>query len=183
MVAHPHVRFLAEDIWGTPDDGNRYEVIDGELFVTPPPVVAHQYPSSELHGSIWRHLKDHPIGIIFSAPIGVVLGRHDGVQPDLVYVANEHRDIIAERGVEGAPDLVAEILSPSTRSRDRGIKLRAYAAAGVPHYRIVDPRRRTLDAHRLGEQGYGRPTTFRAGATFEPDLFPGLAIQIDTLFI
>jgi Uma2 family endonuclease len=183
MVAHPHVRFLAEDIWDTPDDGNRYEVIDGELYVTPPPLVLHQHASSELHGPVWRYLKDHPVGIIFAAPIGVILDAGGGVQPDLVYVANEHRAIIGERGIEGSPDLVVEILSPSTQSRDRGIKFRRYAAAGVAHYWIVDPHTRTLEAYRLGETGYGQPASYGPGTVFEPDLFPGLSIEIDSLFV
>jgi Uma2 family endonuclease len=183
MVARPHVRFLATDIWDTPDDGNRYEVIDGELYVTPPPVVAHQYPSGQLYGSIWSYLQTHPTGLLFSAPIGVILGINGGVQPDLVYVANEHRAIITDQGIEGAPDLVVEILSPSTQSRDRGIKFRGYAAAGVTHYWIVDPRQRTLETYRLGDEGYGQPTIYRDDAVFQPDLFPGLAIQIGSLFI
>jgi len=183
MVAHPHVRFLAEDIWDTPDDGKRYEVIDGQLFVTPPPVVMHQRSSGNVYYYLRVYLATHPIGEVFNAPIGLVLDDENGLQPDLVYVANEHRSIIAERGIEGVPDLVAEILSPSTRARDRGIKLRRYAAAGVPHYWIVDPRRRTLEAHRLGEAGYGRPTVYRSGEVFTPELFPGLEIPIDALFV
>jgi Uma2 family endonuclease len=183
MVARPHVRFLAEDIWDTPEDGNRYEVIDGDLYMTPPPVVAHQFSSGELHIHIGSYLREHPLGIIFSAPIGLRLDDENGLQPDLVYVSNERRSIITERGIEGVPDLVVEILSPSTRSRDRGIKLRRYAAAGVPHYWIVDPRRRTLEAHEIGEDGYGQPTVYRAGASFHPTLLPGLEIPIDVLFI
>jgi Uma2 family endonuclease len=183
MVAHPHVRFLADDIWDTPDDGNRYEVIDGRLFVTPLPLVAHQYASGELHTYIGSYLRERPLGIIVSTPIGVRLDDGNGIQPDLVYVANEHRAIITERGIEGVPDLVVEVLSPSTRARDRGIKLRRYAAAGVPHYWIVDPRRRTLEALELGEEGYGRPANYRSGDVFRPALFPGLEIPIDALFI
>lgn len=183
MVAHPHVRFLAEDIWDTPDDGNRYEVIDGELFVTPPPVYAHQYASGELHITIGSYLREHPLGIIVSAPVGLVLDAGNGIQPDLIYVSNERRSIITERGIEGVPDLVVEILSPSTRSRDRGVKQRRYAAAGIPHYWILDPRRRTLEALELGEEGYGRPAVYRPGAVFRPALFPGLEIPIDALFV
>src|SRR5690348_14626955 len=183
MVARSRVRFPATDIWDTPDDGNRYEVIDGELYVTPPPIVAHQYPSGQLYGSIWSYLQTHPNGLLFSAPIGVILGEHGGFQPDLVYVSNEHRAIITDQGIEGAPDLVVEILSPSTQSRDRGIKFRGYAAAGVIHYWIVDPRQRTLEAYRLSDAGYGEPVIYGSDAVFRPDVFPGLEIQISRLFI
>jgi Uma2 family endonuclease len=182
MVANRKARFLAEDIWDTPEDGNRYEVIDGELYVAPPPVREHQHASSELQGTIWSYLRTNPIGVIYAAPFGVILTGLSGVQPDLVYVSNERRGILTDQGVSGAPDLVIEILSPSTRSRDRGIKLRAYEAAGVPYYWIADPRARTLEERVLGEDGYGTPTVYRVGDTFQPALFPGLAIEVARLW-
>jgi Uma2 family endonuclease len=183
MAVPARVRFLPDDIWDTPEDGNRYEVIDGELYVTPPPIEPHQNVSSVLHSLLGPYIREHKLGKFYSAPIGVVLpGGSSGVQPDLVYVANERRDIIVRRGIEGAPDLVVEILSPSTRARDRGIKMRAYATAGVPHYWILDPRTRSLEPYRLGEQGYERQGTYGPGTTFRPDLFPGLEIPIDDLW-
>lgn len=182
MVANRKARFLAEDIWDSPDDGNRYEVIDGELYVSPPPVREHQHASSELHGTIWSYLRDNPIGRVYHAPFGVILSGLNGVQPDLVYVSNERRAILTDQGVSGAPDLVVEILSPSTRSRDLGIKLRAYQAAGVPNYWVADPRARTLAERVLGEDGYGPPTVYRVGETFQPALFPGLSIEVARLW-
>jgi Uma2 family endonuclease len=182
MVANRRARFLAEDIWDSPEDGNRYEVIDGELYVSPPPVREHQHTSGQLYGTIWSYLQTHPIGLIYHAPFGVILSGPSGVQPDLVYVSNERQDILTVQGVSGAPDLVIEILSPSTRSRDRGIKLRAYEAAGVPNYWIADPRARTLEERVLGEDGYGQPTIYRVGETFQPALFPGLSIEVAGLW-
>jgi len=183
MAVPVRVRFLPDDIWDTPEDGNRYEVIDGELYVTPPPVERHQNASSVLHVFLGRYVWEHKLGKLYSAPIGVVLpGGGSGVQPDLVFVSNEHRKIIVERGIEGAPDLVVEIFSPSTRARDRGIKMRAYAAAGVLHYWMLDPRTRSLEPHRLGDQGYERQGTFGPGSIFQPELFPGLDIPIDDLW-
>src|SRR5581483_914706 len=124
MAAPAKVRFLATDIWDTPDDGKRYEVIDGKLFVTPPPVVQHQRGAGNLYGFLWSYLQRNSIGRVFFAPIGVILDEEDGLQPDLVYVAREREAIITERSIDGAPDLVVEVLSPSTRARDRGIKMR-----------------------------------------------------------
>jgi Uma2 family endonuclease len=178
MVANSKARFLAEDIWDTPDDGNRYEVIDGELYVSPPPVREHQHASGELQYRIRHYLEDHPIGLLYAAPFGVILTGVNGVQPDLVYVSNERRAVLTHQGISGAPDLVVEILSPSTRTRDRGIKLRAYAAAEVPHYWIADPRARTVEERVLGKDGYGPPTIYRVGETFQPTLFPGLTIEV-----
>ena len=182
MVANPKARFLAEDIWDTPEDGNRYEVVDGELYVAPPPNRGHQHVSFELSYRIRHYLEEHPIGVAYAAPFGVILSGLSGVQPDLVYVSNERRAILTDQGVNGAPDLVVEILSPSTRSRDRGIKLRAYEAAGVPCYWIVDPRARTLEERVLGADGYGPPTVYRVGDRFQPAVFPGLVIEVARLW-
>src|SRR3954454_16116707 len=171
MVTHPKARFLAEDIWDSPDDGNRYEVIDGELYVSPPPNREHQHASGQLQGTIWSYLQTNPIGTLYSAPFGVLLGGaggRGGVQPDLVYILNERQEILTDQGADGAPDLVVEILSPSTRTRDRGIKLRQYEAAGVRYYWIADPRTHTLEERVLGDDGYGPPTVYGIDDTFRP---------------
>lgn len=182
MVVRATVRFKAADIWDTPDDGNRYEVIDGELFVTPPPNWGHQRGLSRLQFLVSRHVFERELGEVVSAPVGVVLDDENGVQPDLVYVSRERLHVITEKGIVGAPDLVVEVLSPRTRSRDRGIKKRRYAAAGIPHYWMLDPRSRALETYRLGPNGYEQTGTYRPGETFRPDLFPGLEIRVDDLW-
>ena len=133
MALPRRIRFKADDIWDTPDDGKRYEVIDGQLYVTPPPVTEHQGASSVLFGYIGLYVRERQLGKVYSAPVGVVLDDENGVQPDLVYISRERLHILSRRGIEGAPDLVVEIPSLSTRARDRGIKLRRYAAGGVLH--------------------------------------------------
>ncbi len=182
MVVRRAARYRAEDIWDTPDDGNRYEVIDGDLYMTPPPVVVHQRAGGTIYFYLRQYLVLHPIGEIFMAPIGVELDGENGIQPDVIYVSNEQRHLISERGIEGAPDLVVEVLSPSTQARDRGIKQRRYAAAGVPHYWIVVPRTRTLEEHVLIDGGYELRGTHGPGSVFPPELFPGLEILIDALW-
>ena len=117
-----------------------------------------------------------------TAPVAVVLDEENGVEPDIVFVSQERLGIITEKGVMGAPDLVVEVLSPSTESRDRGIKMRRYAAAGVPHYWLLDYRRRRLEAYRLGAQGYELTGTYGPGDTFRPELFQDLGIPIDDLW-
>jgi Uma2 family endonuclease len=181
MAAHG-VRFKAEDIWDAPDDGKIYEVINGELYVSPAPSWWHQLAVGNLYAILWHFIRSHDLGKIVPAPLGVMLDPDDGVEPDLVYVARERMHIVNDRGIEGAPDLVVEVLSPSTRSRDQGIKLRRYAAAGVPHYWTLDPEARVLQAHRLGEQGYELIGTFGPATIFSPELFPGLEIPIDDLW-
>lgn len=112
----------------------------------------------------------------------MVLDPETGVQPDLVYVAQARAGIISERGIEGAPDLVVEVLSPSTRARDLGIKLRRYARAGIPHYWVVDPLARTLVAHERHAGAYMAAAPLEGSATFRPTLFPGLEIPLDPLW-
>ncbi|HLH22141.1 MAG TPA: Uma2 family endonuclease [Chloroflexota bacterium] len=182
MAVRRGVQFLATDIWDTPDDGKRYEVIDGELYVTPPPKWGHQRGLSKLHIHLGGWVYGNGLGEIVEAPVGVVLDEHNGVQPDLIYISRERLGIISERGVEGAPDLLVEVLSPSTLARDRGVKMRRYAAAGVPHYWQLDPGSETLEAYRLTEQGYELAGRYDPGSVFRPELFPGLEIPIDDLW-
>ena len=160
MAVRRGVRFKADDIWDTPDDGKRYEVIDGGMYVTPPPVWQHQYGSDTLFGYLWQYIHPRRLGRIVTAPVGVVLDDENGLQPDLV----------------------VEVLSPSTRSRDRGIKMRRYAAAGIPHYWILDPRTRALEAYELAGHAYELTGSHGPGTIFRPALFPGLEISIDDLW-
>ena len=182
MAMHHRVQLLAEDIWDTPDDENRYEVIDGELYVTPPPSLAHQHVVTVLSRRLGSFIEEHRLGALFVAPIGVILERGIGVQPDIVFVSRERSGILSERGLEGAPTLAVEVLSPSTSRRDRGIKMRRYAAAGVEHYWMIDPRIRTLEAYELGSDGYVPIATLGGDESFRPTLFPGLAIMLSDLW-
>lgn len=182
MAAGRGVRFKAGDIWDAPDDEYRYEVVDGELYMAPAPGWAHQRALGRLYLRIGEWVYRHGLGEAVQAPIGVVLDEETAVQPDLVYVSRERTALISERGVEGAPDLVVEVLSPRTQARDRGIKMRRYAAAGIPHYWILDPVARALETSRLGEHGYERSGVPAPGGTFRPELFPGLDISIDDLW-
>jgi Uma2 family endonuclease len=182
MTLGVRVRFKADDIWDVPEDGKRYEVIDGDLYMTTAPDLDHQRPSGAILSLVWSYLRAHPIGEIFSAPVGLILDEENGLQPDLVYVSRERAGILTRRGIRGVPDLVVEILSPSTEARDRGVKLRRYASAGVLHYWIVDPTTHTIEARHLAEHGYVLSATYGPGDLFQPSLFPGLEIPIDDLW-
>jgi Uma2 family endonuclease len=182
MAVRRGVRYAADYIWESPDDDNRYEVIDGELFGSPPPVWEHQFSSGKLFLHVGQHVYRFGLGKVVSAPVGVVLDEGAGLQPDLVYVSKERADIITARGIEGVPDLVVEILSPSTRARDLGAKLERFARAGVPHYWIADPRTRTLEARELVRGSYEVTGIYGPGDIFRPALFPGLEIPIDHLW-
>ena len=149
----------------------------------PPPAWGHQRAVSTLFGHLWSYVYPRRLGEIVTAPVAVVLDDENGVEPDIVFISNDRRGIITARGVEGAPDLVVEVLSPRTQSRDRGVKMRQYAAAGVPHYWLLDYRKRTLEAYRLAGEHYKPIGIFGTGDVFQPELFPGLEIPLSSLFM
>ena len=150
--------------------------------MTPPPSLAHQHVVSELLTILRTFANDHGLGEVYVAPLGVVLERTSGVQPDIVFISPRRAEIISDRGLEGAPDLAVEVLSASTASRDRGIKMRRYAASGIEHYWIIDPRRRTLEAYELRSNGYELAASLGESDIFEPPLFTGLPIRLTDLW-
>ncbi|UCF19021.1 MAG: Uma2 family endonuclease [Gemmatimonadota bacterium] len=123
-----------------PEDGKRYEAIDGELYVTPAPVLWHQWIGANLEAALRRLLMDPGHGWVFDAPVGVEFPEtEEGVQPDIVFVSKARAERLVKEGIRGAPDLVVETLSPGTAARDRTIKLKLYRRQGVLQYWIVDP--------------------------------------------
>lgn len=182
MTTRPRVRFSAEDIFDVPDDQYRYEVIEGDLYLSPSPSWIHQRSLFNLARRLDNWVDPRRLGKIVLAPLGVVLDDANGVQPDLMYISNERAGIISQRGLEGPPDLVVAVLSPSTESRDRGIKFKRYGASGIPHYSMLAPETKSLEAYRLGEDGYALVGVFGQGTVFQPELFPGLEIPIDELW-
>ena len=179
MSVQRKTRYRADDLWNTPDDGKIYEVIEGVLCVVPPPRFSHQNAIMNLLGILYPHIRARGLGKIVPAPVAVVLDEENGVEPDIVFVSAERLHIISERGIEGPPDLVVEVLSPRTEARDRGVKMRRYVAADVPHYWMLAPRTRELEAYRLGPGGDERVGVYGPGSVFEPELFPGLAIPVE----
>src|SRR5262249_48152436 len=126
------------DLDHVPDDGNRYEVIDGVLYVSPFPTYAHQEACGQLFAFLNQHVRANRLGKVFPAGLKVVLDNPTGVGPDIVFVSTARMAQMREDGFYGAPDLVVEVLS-SKPEMDRFVKLHKYARAGIPHYWIVDP--------------------------------------------
>lgn len=172
----------AQAVFDAPDDNQRWEVIDGEWVVSAAPKRIHQHAVTVLAGEIWSYLADHRLGTIYVAPIAVIFDAFNGVEPDLVFVSRQRESILTDDGVEGTPDLVVEILSPSTSARDRGDKMQLYARFGVAHLWLGVPETRSLEAYRLSDAGYELTGTHGPGTVFHPELFPGLRIEIDGLW-
>jgi Uma2 family endonuclease len=155
--------------------------LHGELCTVPAPTTRHQRISRKLETILDRHVTSQGLGEVFYAPLDVILGEGkecEVTQPDIVYIAHARRDIIKLHGIEGAPDLVIEILSAGTAERDRGYMRTLYARYRVPEYWIVDPDARTVEVYVTSGEGFAEPTTFPAEAVLTSALFPGLAIPL-----
>jgi Uma2 family endonuclease len=151
MSTHPAVReWTYAEFARLPDDGNRYEVIAGELYVTPAPGSIHQQVSFRLATVFGNFCEEQGAGIAFAAPFDVIFGEGDYMEPDLIFVRRDREgEVIKDHGAVAAPDLIVEILSNATARRDRGIKRERYAAYGVSEYWIVDTDARHVEVYRL----------------------------------
>jgi Uma2 family endonuclease len=170
------------DLERTPEDGKRYEVIDGVLHVTPFPTTAHQRAATRLTALLDAHVEELELGMVFAAGLKVVLDERTGVGPDIVYVSKARLGGLARDGYYGPPDLVVEVLS-SRPSLDTEVKMEAYARAQVPHYWIVDPERYTVRAYEIDHARWTLVAERRDDDAFEPALFPGLVIPLASLWL
>ena len=177
----PVVKFTYEDYLRTPDD-KLYELIDGELILTPSPGRAHQGARARLGSQLYSFVREHDMGFVYSVRRDVVLSDTDIVQPDLMFISNERMHIDTEAEVWGGPDLVVEILSPSTAARDRTVKRSLYARNGVNEYWLVDADARTITVMLLGEQGFEPVATYGEGDTLVSPTLPGFSILVDEVF-
>src|SRR5438132_4535687 len=132
------IKLTYEDYVDLPDDGRRYEILDGELEVSPAPAPRHQAVSLNLVWILHGHVQERGLGSVYYAPIDVILADTSIVQPDLVFIAAGRESIVSSRGIEGAPDLAVEILSPWSVRRDRVAKAARYARYDTRPYWRAD---------------------------------------------
>jgi Uma2 family endonuclease len=142
------------DLAATPADGKRYELLEGEIYVTAAPRLRHQQVVGNLYLLLAGPVRRLGLGEVFFAPLDVILANITVIEPDLVYVDASRLDHISDRGIEGAPTLVIEVLSPSTAAADRGVKRQISARYGIPHYWVVDPDVRLIETYRLSGEAY-----------------------------
>ncbi len=171
------------------DDGERWELIDGAAYdMSPAPLRIHQKISRDLAGQLMNFLKDKPCEVYY-APFDVRLPEADEddndivdvVQPDLVVICDEEK--LDERGCRGAPDIVVEILSSSTASKDMKKKFSLYERHGVKEYWIVHPGEEIISVFKSGKDGqYGRPDIYSREDTIETPLLEGLEVDLDLAF-
>jgi Uma2 family endonuclease len=175
-------KFTYHDYLHLPDDGKRYQIIAGELFMVPAPTTFHQRILRILGRVLDEFVTKNRIGEVFYSPYDVVLSDIDVVQPDILFVSRERSDIIKEKNIQGAPDLVVEILSPYSDKIDRISKTRLYARFGIREYWIVDPDKKEITVLHLGAGTYKKLGMFGIKDTFESRLLKGLTIRISEIF-
>jgi len=163
-----------------PSDGKRYELLKGDLHVTPAPSPLHQRVSKRLQRILESYFEETGRGEVFDAPIDVILTNEDVVQPDIVLVLNPKQ--ISKRGIEGAPFLLVEVLSPSTKNYDRTSKAQRYAALGVSHYWIVDPEAQQLECYRATEGTFELVVQAEKAATLIHPDWPDLPLPLSALW-
>jgi Uma2 family endonuclease len=180
---HP-VKLTYEDFLLFPDDGKRHELIDGDHFVTPSPNTKHQRTMRKLLTALDTFVARHRLGEVFAAPYDVILSDVDVVEPDLLFVSSGRAAIITEKNIRGAPDLVVEILSESTRKTDEMVKRKRYEQFGIMEYWIVDPELESVKVYRMTDKGFVRTAewTKEANDTLTTPLLPDLRILLTDIF-
>jgi Uma2 family endonuclease len=184
MAARIEPLLTVADLDACPDDSNRYELIEGELFVSRAPGIPHQLILNNLQMALGSYLKENPIGLVVPGA-GAVFSDYDAVIPDLVFVRNERwSEVVTEIRFTGAPDLVIEILSPGKENRDRDllVKRQLYAKYGVAEYWIVDAENRLVQVYRLLKQHLEQVATWRHGEEITTSLLPGFQLSVSTIF-
>jgi Uma2 family endonuclease len=169
-----------DDLAHVPDDGQRYELLDGELHVTPSPSPAHQRVSKRLQRQLEDYFEGRGLGEVFAAPLDVILSFHDVVEPDLIVVTDPGQ--ISRRAIEGPPALAVEILSPTSESRDRGVKALRYASLGVAHYWIVDIEAKTVECFQADEASYRLVASAARDERLSHPAWPDLAVDLAALW-
>lgn len=179
----PMVKYTYEDYCELPDDGNRYEVIDGVLYMAPAPHPRHQRILFNLTVLFAPFVTgENAPGEMFFAPVDVIFAFEDVFQTDLIFISLDRLHIITDRGLDAVPDLVVEVLSPPTRSRDLNLKRHRYAHFGVPEYWPIDPETRTILALELSGGEYVERGTCGSGDELTTTLIPGLVIPVAQVF-
>ena len=166
----------------TLDDETRYEIIEGELTVVPAPSTEHQDISRNLEFILWGYVKKNGLGVMYHAPVDLVLDEQNVVQPDIVFISNKNRAIIQKQAIKGTPDLLIEILSPSSAKRDRCFKKALYEKFKVEEYWLVDPKHKRIEVFLLQKDQYTPYLSASGKGTIRSNVIQGLEISLSEVF-
>ena len=165
-----------------PEDGNQYELFDGELVMTPSPSARHQDIVGKLYALLLQHVQSNSLGKVYVAPLDTIFDQYTVLQPDILFVSRERVPEVVKERIEGAPDLVVEVLSPSTFHKDLRRKMHVYSQFGVWEYWIVDPEEQTMELYqRVGEK-LQLARRFASQETFQSPLLPGFELDVRSIF-
>jgi Uma2 family endonuclease len=185
-ISRPKIPFTYDDYKTlTASTDQRYELIDGDLYMAPSPTVTHQVVSMNLVFLLEQHMRATRCGRVLHAPLDIVLGEGEErsvVQPDILFISNERAGIVTEEEIVGAPDMIAEILSPGTAKRDVGLKKALYARSGVCEYWIVDPKLESIEVLSLGSRGYEEPAVYELEGRLVSAAVPGFEAPLADIF-
>ena len=177
------IKFSYEDYRNLPEsETNIYELIDGEFVMVPSPITYHQEISRNIEYFLWDFVRKNKMGFVYLAPLDVIFSKENVVQPDILYISKERSEIITENNIQGAPDLIIEILSKSTAKRDKTLKKTLYAKYGVKEYWIVDPKTKTVEVLILQKTGYNRDRIYKKNETLTSSLLGDLKIDLKEVF-
>ncbi len=181
-TAQPAVKLTYEDYCAAPAD-SRYELLDGELIMVAAPNLKHQRVQVKLTTRLELFIEDRALGTLFTAPCDVLLSNNNVVQPDLLFVSRQREHLLRDgQKVQGPPDLVVEIVSPSSEMQDQGTKRALYGKHGVNEYWLVDPVAETIQIHRLQGEILIPTRTFGREETLRSPLLVGLELRLDDIF-
>jgi len=165
-----------------PDDGRRYELYDGEVYVAPAPMPRHQGALLELLGRLWRYT-ERSGGLVLVSPIDIVFDELNVLQPDIAYFSASRRHHVRPDAVTRVPpDLVVEVVSPGTVRNDLGRKKATFARFGVPEYWIVDPQIARVERYDLVDRRYVLTLAAGPRESFESTGLAGFRCDVDSLF-
>jgi Uma2 family endonuclease len=175
------VRFTYNDYLLLPED-KRHEILDGDVYVVAAPNIRHQSVSLNLVVALYQHVTKKGLGRVLEAPCDVILSEENVVQPDILFVRKERIGIIGEINLQGAPDIVIEILSEGTRCKDLEVKKKIYAQFGVPEYWIVDPEADTAEVLVWSELGYVTAGVYGKQDRLSSPMLPNLNLLLSEVF-
>jgi Uma2 family endonuclease len=165
-----------------PEGPPYFQVIEGDLIMSPSPNTFHQIIAGRVFHKLSSFVERKPLGVVLIAPLDVYLTEVNIYQPDVIFVSNPRRAIIGEHGIEGAPDLVVEILSMGTARYDKGSKRKIYARTGVSELWLVDPQARSVQVYQLDKDPQKPVATHGENAVLSSPLLPGLKIRLSEIF-
>jgi Uma2 family endonuclease len=176
------LKFTYSDYRLLPDNGKRYEILEGELLMSPSPNTKHQIVLLNIAAILKSFVERNNLGQIFIAAYDIVLSKYDVVQPDIIFVSNKNKEIIKATHIEGVPDLVIEIISPGGAQRDRIIKRKIYALHGVQEYWLVQPEKEKVQVLRLEKGDFKRIAELNSEDVLTSPMLSGLEIRLIDVF-